>query len=88
MGFFLFLNAGVFMVGAKILAQLGSFQLQGTLSTQVTQVMILNAVTPHLSLIATSYFDIVGKIKRFAIRHNLIFATQMTANIFYEKPTP
>lgn len=50
--------------------------------------MILNAITPHLALIATSYFDVLGFIKRWAVRNNLIFATQMTANLSYERPAP
>ena len=55
MGFFLFLNAGVFMVAARILAQIKTFELSGTLSMQITQIMILNTITPHLSLIASDY---------------------------------
>lgn len=50
--------------------------------------MILNAITPHVSLIFTDYFDIVGFLKRWTIRNNLLFATQMTSNLSYEKPTP
>ena len=50
--------------------------------------MILNALTPHLSLIATDYFEIIGKIKRFAIKKNYIFATQLKANKAFEKAEP
>lgn len=76
------------MVAAKILARIGNFRLEGTLPLQVTQIMILNAVTPHISLIVTDYFELVGRIKRWALKKDIIFGTQMTANLLYEKPTP
>lgn len=63
--FFLFLNAGVFNVAANILASLDSFSIEGNLSNEVTMIMILNAVTPNVSIFFMDYFDILGKIYRF-----------------------
>ena len=73
----MFLNAGVFIVAANILADLNNFNLEGNFSNEVTQIMILNSVTPIVSLIALDYFDIFGRIKRWLVKKNKFVLLQI-----------
>lgn len=62
--FFQFLNTGIFVVVANFMADMDNFSLTKGLVLQVTQVMILNAIIPNLSLFILSYFEIFPKIER------------------------
>ena len=63
----MFINAGVFIVAANILADITKFNLEGNFSNEVTQIMILNSLTPNLSLIGLDYLDIFGRVQRWLV---------------------
>ena len=48
--FFLFLNSGVFLVAANIIANTSDYSVEGGLSYEITLVMIMNAITPNLAV--------------------------------------
>lgn len=60
-----FLNSGVFVVAANILANLNDFDLEDSLPDTITQIMILNAITPNASTFIMKYFDIMGYVQRY-----------------------
>lgn len=53
--FFQFLNTGVFVVAANFLADMQNFSLSKGFVFEVTQVMLLNAITPNLTLFILTY---------------------------------
>lgn len=53
---FQFLNTGIFVILAQFLASMDTFSLSNGLVFEVTQVMLLNAILPNLSLFLLSYF--------------------------------
>ena len=68
------MNAGFFIVAANILADLTKFNLEGNFSNEVTQIMILNSLTPSLSLLALDYLDIIGRVKRWLVnKEKMVF---------------
>ena len=48
--FFLFLNSGVFLVAANVLANTSDYSIEGGLSYEITLVMAMNAITPNLAI--------------------------------------
>ncbi len=56
LSFFQFLNTGIFVLLANFLANIDGFTLDNGLVFQITQVMMINAVVPNLSLIFLNYF--------------------------------
>lgn len=53
---FQFLNAGIFVIIANFLANIDGFTLNDGLVFEVTQVMMINAIVPNLTLIFLNYF--------------------------------
>lgn len=86
-GFFLFLNAGVFMLAARIVADDGQLRISEQLVTQIVEIMILNIIVPHVMLFLFSYIDLFGCFRRWIVRRGLTFYTQMSANKAYQKPS-
>ena len=84
---FQFLNTGVFVVVANFLADIDGFTLDQGLVFEVTQVMILNAVTPNLSLFLLNYCELIQRIKRYCIEKGSMKKSQLEANKIYEGPT-
>lgn len=73
-----FLNAGVFVVAANVLADFSDSMLENSLADTITQIMILNALTPNVSTFMMKKFDIIGKVKRYIIlKSGLFVVTQM-----------
>lgn len=66
--FFQFLNTGIFVVLANFLADINNFTITETLPTDVTIVMLSNAITPNFSLWLMNYFEITGKVYRWLVR--------------------
>jgi hypothetical protein len=77
MCFLQFLNAGVFVVGANILASYRKFSLESGLSYEITQIMALNAVTSTVGLFVVYRFDIKGKLFRYVLKKGWITMTQL-----------
>jgi hypothetical protein len=48
--------------------------------------MILNALTPNITLILLNYCQIIKKIKRYLLKNNKLKYTQYEANLLYEGP--
>lgn len=53
---FQFLNTGVFVVLAQFMANMDNFSLNGGIVFEITQVMLINAILPNVTLFALSYF--------------------------------
>lgn len=45
--------------------------------------MILNAITPNLSLIGFDYFDIFGRVQRWLVNKQKLVFLQIEANRLY-----
>lgn len=63
--FLQFLNSGLFIVIANIAANYEAFNLQGSLSETITQIMLLNAITPNISNFILYKYDIGGRVMRY-----------------------
>lgn len=85
--FFQFLNTGVFVVAANFLADPYNFSLSKGFVFEITQVMILNAIVPNLSLFILTYCEIVQKVKRCLIERGTIKVGQIDANLVYQGPS-
>lgn len=84
-----FLNLGVFVVMANVIANWSESTLENSLASTITQIMILNAVTPNLTLFALKKFDIIGRVKRLIMLNLSFFKfTQLEANKLFELPKP
>lgn len=75
--FFQFFNTGVFVVIANFLADADHFSLTNGFVFQVTQVMILNAILPNITLLILSYFEIIPKIMRCLLEKKKLKYTQL-----------
>lgn len=75
--FFQFLNTGIFVVVANFMADIDHFSLTNGLVMQITQVMILNAVLPNITLFILSYFEILPKIERCLVEKKKLKYTQI-----------
>ena len=75
--FFQFLNTGVFVVAANFLADISNFKITDTLPTDITIVMLTNAITPNFSLWLMTYFEIPNRIFRWMIRTEKSKVTQL-----------
>ena len=53
---FQFLNTGVFVILAQFMANKDNFSLNGGIVFEITQVMLLNAILPNVTLFLLSYF--------------------------------
>jgi hypothetical protein len=73
---FQFLNTGVFVIIAKFLANPSHFSLTDGLVFQITQVMILNAFIPNITLFLLNYCEIVPRLKRCLMHRGAIKSTQ------------
>ena len=71
-----FLNAGVFVVLTKIIANFDTFTIGGGIVNQITTIMILNAITPNLVNFAKNYFEILNKIGLCFIKKGCCIKTQ------------
>ena len=84
-----FLNTGVFVVIANVLADFSESMLQNSLADTITQIMILNAITPNLTVFFMNYFEVNGRIMRFIFIWTGYFkTTQLEANHLFELPKP
>ncbi len=84
-----FLNTGVFVLIANVLADFSDTMLQNSLADTITQIMILNAITPNLTVFFMNYFEVIGRIKRFIYIWTGYFkTTQLEANQLFELPKP
>jgi hypothetical protein len=84
-----FLNAGVFVVGANVLAGFSDSMLENSLADTITQIMILNAITPNLAVFVVNKFEVMGRINRFIfLKTGFFIITQLEANRLYELPKP
>lgn len=83
---FQFLNTGVFVILAQFLANMDSFSLSNGLVIEVTQVMLLNAILPNITLFLLSYFEIIKKVKRCLIERGTLKSSQMEANLTFQGP--
>ena len=68
------------------MANTSGFTLDQGLAFEITQVMMLNAVTPNLTQFLFNYFEIVNRIKRSCIEGGSMKKSQLEANKIYEKP--
>lgn len=64
---FQFLNTGVFVLLAQFLADMENFDLSKGIVFEVTQVMLINAILPNVTLFFLSYFEILKKVERWLI---------------------
>lgn len=63
-----FFNAGIFVIIAQIAANYKTFSLQtSNIASQISLIMILDAVIPNAILFFMNYFEIIERIKRFLI---------------------
>ena len=87
--FLQFMNSGIFVVLATILANLETFSLETNMSETITQIMIFNALTQSLSNFFQYSFDLAGRFLRYFIleKHCCIY-TQLEANKLSEQPNP
>ena len=84
-----FLNSGVFVVAANVLANYNDSFLETSLAENITQIMILNALTPNLTNFLLKKFDFISKIKRYIfVQQQCFITTQLEANKLYELPKP
>jgi L-lactate permease len=59
------------------------------LADTITQIMILNAITPNLAVFFMNHFEVMGRINRFIfLRTGFFTTTQLEANLLYELPKP
>jgi hypothetical protein len=82
-----FLNAGLFVVAAKILVGLSSFDLGNGIVQQVTIIMILNATVPNLIRFATNYFEVFNKVELWMVKRGWLFRSQLEVNRLSEGPS-
>jgi len=52
---FQFFNAGIFVIASEIAANFKTFSLNNGLCSQITTIMILNAIIPNLTLLFLNY---------------------------------
>lgn len=83
---FQFLNTGVFVLLAQFLADMENFDLSKGIVFEVTQVMLINAILPNVTLFFLSYFEILKKVERWLIERGTIKSSQMEANEAFEGP--
>jgi hypothetical protein len=74
---FLFLNAGVFVVIVEIAVSYATFSLSKDLCSQITLIMMLNAITPNVSMLILTYFEPINRVRRYLIEKQYIIATQL-----------
>jgi hypothetical protein len=84
--FFQFLNTGVFVVGAEVIANFNNFTLNDGICGQVTIIMLLNAIIPNVSLFFLNYFDIINKIMRLLAEKEYLKLTQLELNEIFLPP--
>ena len=51
-----FLNAGIFVVGTKILASINTFDIGAGIAEDVTILMMINVIIPNSLVFLRSYF--------------------------------
>lgn len=83
---FQFFNAGIFVIGSEIAANYTTFSLNSGLCSQITMIMILNAIIPNITLFFLSYSELINRIFRFLVEKELIIATQMELNELFLGP--
>ena len=84
---FQFLNTGIFVVLANFMADPLHFSLSKGFVFEITQVMILNAFLPNLTLFLLTYCEIIQRIKRKLIERGTIKNSQYDANLTYQRPS-
>lgn len=84
--FFQFFNAGIFLIAAEIAASYSTFTLAQDICSQTTQVMILNAILPNLTLFILDYSEIISKVKRYIAAKGWIIYTQAELNEIFIGP--
>jgi hypothetical protein len=82
-----FINAGIFVILVKWVVNMKNFSVSTGLVLPITLIMILNALTPSLTLLLLNYFQIIRKIKRNLLKKGKIKRTQYEANLLYEGPS-
>lgn len=75
--FFQFLNTGIFVIMANFLADIQHFTITQSLPSDITIVMLTNAITPNLSLWILNYFEIIGNIMRWLVKNGKMKVTQI-----------
>lgn len=83
---FQFFNTGIFVVMSNILADYQNFNLNKGICTEVTMIMILNAIVPNVTLFLLNYLEISGKVMRFLIKREIINCTQAEVNDEFKGP--
>lgn len=78
--FFQFLNAGIFVVLSEIAANLSSFTLSDGFCSQVTMIMILNAIVPNITLFGLDYSEIINRALRYCVEKQWLIYTQKELN--------
>lgn len=77
---FQFLNAGVFVVMSEIAASYSTFSLAKGICSQITLIMVLNAVLPNLTLLFLDYSEILNKVLRFCVGRGWLVYSQAELN--------
>ena len=86
MTFLQFLNAGVFVVLTKILANFSNFALGDGVLGQVTIIMCLNVVLPNLNNFIRNYCLLTRRIELFCVRKGCIVRSQLEVNKLTQGP--
>lgn len=74
--FFLFLNSGLFLVAANVLANTSEYSVEGGLSYEITIVMALNAISPNIAVFFVETCNLIGRIKICLLKYDYITLTQ------------
>jgi hypothetical protein len=77
---FQFLNAGIFVILSEIAANFQSFSLTNGICSQITMIMILNAIVPNLTLFFLDYSEIINRVLRYCVSKQWLIYTQKELN--------
>lgn len=81
-----FFNAGIFVIMAEIATSYSTFSLQNGIISQITLIMIMDAIIPNALVFFLNYFEIIQGIKRYLILKNYIIGSQRELNNLYIGP--
>jgi hypothetical protein len=75
-----FLNAGVFVIGTKILVNINKFDLGNGVAGDVTILMIINVIIPNSLVFLRSYFEIYNRTELYFAKKGWIIRSQLEVN--------